>query len=476
MGNVIGRLEEKRLLEKILKSGDPELVAVYGRRRIGKTFLIRNVYQKELILEFSGIHHATLTQQLESFSLSLTKMNKGVPIAKPESWIQAFQILSDLLTPKIKKQRKVIFFDEFPWINTARSGFLSAFENFWNTWASKQNNLIVVICGSAAAWMIQKVIRNRGGLHNRVTRKIRLLPFTLSETEAFFKAARVNLDQYQLLQLYMAMGGVPQYLKQIEPGESAAQAIDKICFTKDGLLYDEFKNLYYSLFDDAANHINIIRALAQKASGLTRSEIIEACKLSSGGGTTQLLEELTESGFISPYIPLKKNVKDSIYKLTDEYSLFYLKFIENSKSKGPGTWIKFSTGSSWKSWSGYAFESICMKHVAQIKKALGIENVYTETSTWRHKSKDGELGAQIDLLIDRRDHCINLCEMKFSTGSFEITKAYAKELESKVQVFREQSKTRKALFLTLVTTYGVRKSKNFAGLIQSEVRMAELFK
>ncbi|HEX8377741.1 MAG TPA: ATP-binding protein [Pedobacter sp.] len=476
MDNVIGRTEEKRLLEKILKSGDPELVVIYGRRRIGKTFLIRNVYQKELILEFSGIHHATLSQQLESFSLSLTKMNKGLPISKPESWIQAFKILSDLLAPKLKKQRKVIFFDEFPWINTSRSGFLSAFENFWNTWASKENNLVVVICGSAAAWMIQKVIRNRGGLHNRVTIKIRLLPFTLSETEAFFKAEKVNLDQYQILQLYMAMGGVPQYLKQVEPGESAAQAIDKICFTKDGLLYDEFKNLYHSLFDDAANHINIIRALAQKGSGLTRSEIIDACKLSSGGGTTQLLEELTESGFISPYIPFKKNVKDCIYKLTDEYSLFYIKFIENSRSKGPGTWIKFSTGNSWKSWSGYAFESICMKHLLQLKKALGIENVYTETSIWRHKSKTDEPGAQIDLLIDRRDHCINICEMKFSTGSFELTKAYTKELDNKLQVFREQSKTRKALFLTAVTTYGVKNSKSFAGLVQSEVNMAELFK
>jgi hypothetical protein len=211
-------------------------------------------------------------------------------------------------------------------------------------------------------------------------------------------------------------------------------------------------------------------------SGLSRSEIIEACKLSSGGGTTQLLEELTESGFISPYIPFKKNVKDSIYKLTDEYSLFYIKFIENSKSKGPGTWIKFSTGSSWKSWSGNAFESICMKHITQIKKALGIENVYTETSIWRYKSTAGEQGAQIDLLIDRRDHCINICEMKFSIGAFELTKAYVTELDNKLQVFREQTKTRKALFLTAVTTYGVKNKMSFTGLVQSEIKMGELFK
>jgi hypothetical protein len=309
-----------------------------------------------------------------------------------------------------------------------------------------------------------------------VTRKIRLLPFTISETELYLKARKIKLDRYQVLQLYMVMGGIPHYLKEIEKGESAAQAIDRVCFTKDGLLHDEFKTLYTSLFENARNHMNVIRVLARKNSGLTRNEIIESSKLTSGGGATQLLEELMESGFIKPYIPFDRTAKDAIYRLTDEYSLFYIKFIENSRSVGSGTWIRYSTGASWKSWSGYAFESICMKHTPLMKRALGIENVYTETSVWRCSPENGQPGAQIDLLIDRRDQCINVCEMKFSVNEFEVTKSYAKELQSKIRIFRERTKTRKTIFLTIVTTYGVKNIMNYARIVENEVTMDALFK
>ncbi|MEP7110757.1 MAG: ATP-binding protein [Ferruginibacter sp.] len=472
---IIGRALEQVLLSKIIKSEEPELVALYGRRRVGKTFLIRNAFEKQLAFEFSGIHDASLEQQLENFNEALSKA-AGFPLSKPSSWIQAFKVLTDHLTPIIRRQRKVIFFDEFPWINTPRSGFMQAFENFWNMWASRQKYLVVVICGSAAAWMIENIINNRGGLHNRVTRKIRLLPFTIGETELFLKERRVNLDKYQILQLYMVMGGIPQYLKEIETGESSIQAIDRTCFTKDGLLHQEFKNLFHSLFDNARDHMEVIRALAKRGTGLTRNAIIETCKLTSGGGTTQMLEELSESGFITPYIPFDRTAKDSIYKLTDEYSHFYVKFIENGKFKGPGSWTRFSTGTSWKSWSGTAFESVCMKHGLQLKKALGIEGVHTEISIWRYRPQKGEQGTQIDLLIDRQDLCINICEMKFSINEYVISKSYAKELENKLKVFRDNSQTRKTLFLTMITTQGIKNAMNYPGLVQHEIKMEALFK
>jgi AAA+ ATPase superfamily predicted ATPase len=476
MEQVVGRIDEKLLLSRIEKSRESELIAVYGRRRVGKTYLIRNGFSKEIAFEFSGIHHATLNQQLENFSVELTRVTGGLPLAKPESWIGAFQMLIQYLTPLVKKERTIIFFDEFPWINTPRSGFLSAFENFWNSWASREKKLIVVICGSAASWMINKVINNRGGLHNRVTRRIRLLPFTVGETAAYLKYRKIKFDRYQLLQVYMAMGGIPQYLKEIEPGESVAQIIDRLFFTKDGLLLEEFKNLYHSLFDKAESHIDIVQALARKGKGLTRTEIINTCKLTSGGYATQLLAELTESGFITPYVPFGKTSKDSLYRLTDEYSIFYLKFIDGSKATGTGTWLKFYSGTSWKSWSGYAFESICMKHTPQIKKAIGIDNVYAEISVWRYLAKNKEeQGAQIDLLIDRNDSCINICEIKFSVAPFEISKSYEKELDNKLKVFQSQTRTRKALFLTMITTYGVRNGENYPGLIQKEITMDVLF-
>lgn len=285
----------------------------------------------------------------------------------------------------------------------------------------------------------------------------------------------MNLDLYQILQLYMVMGGIPQYLKEIRAGESAVQAIDRICFTKDGLLQGEFKNLFYSLFDKADDHIRVIRALAKNGTGMSRNEIIVACGLKSGGGTTQLLEELTESGFITSYIPFDRTVKDSIFKLSDEYSHFYLKFIENSKFQGAGSWVQFSTSASWKSWSGFAFERVCMKHVDQLKKALGIIGMHTETSMWRYQPQSNEQGIQIDLLIDRGDRCTNICEMKFSISPYEITKAYAKELGMKIEVFRSQTGTRKTLFLTLITTYGVKNQQNYPGLIQSQITMNKLF-
>ncbi len=475
MEQLIGREEEKALLQRALLSNEAELVAIYGRRRIGKTFLVRNFYQKELIFEFSGVHNATLSEQLANFAQALTRSMKRLPIHTPGNWRQAFSLLESYVAPLIEKQRRVLFFDEFPWIQTPRSGFMQAFENFWNMWASRQENLVVVICGSAASWMIQKVINNRGGLHNRVTKRIRLLPFNLSETEAYLKSRKIKLDQYQLLQLYMAMGGVPLYLKEVNIGESTAQVLDRTCFNKNGLLHNEFKILFHSLFEEAVHHMEVIRALAAKPGGLTRNEIIEVCSLTSGGGTTQLLEELSESGFITPYVPFEKTSRDSIYKLTDEYSIFYIKFIENSKSQGAGVWMRLSESSSWKSWSGLAFESICLKHEQQIKKAIGIADVYTEVSPWRYSAKEKEEGAQIDLLFDRRDNCINLCEIKFSISEFVIDKKYAAALAQKERVFRQKTQTRKTLFLTLITTYGAKKNDNYVNLIQKEITMEALF-
>ena len=473
---IIGRESETAILKEIYASSDAELVAIYGRRRVGKTFLIRNMFEKQLAFECAGIHNATIEQQLENFTLALMSVSASqFRIERPANWLAAFQLLTDYLTPLVKKERRVIFFDEFPWLSTHKSGFMQAFEHFWNSWGARQKNLVVVICGSAAAWMIKKVINNRGGLHNRVTRRLRLLPFTVKEVGIYLKSRKIVLDRYQVLQLYMVTGGIPQYLKEVKKGESVANAVDRICFTKDGLLHDEFNNLYTSLFEDAGRHMEVVRALAKKQKGLTRNEIILACKFSSGGGVTQLLEELTESGFISAYIPFDRNSKDIIYKLTDEYSHFYLKFIEHNKGEGPGTWIRLARETTWKSWSSLAFENICMKHVPLLKKALGIEGVYTTSSGWRYSGSDSESGVQIDLLIDRQDLCINICEIKFSQQEFVITKSYAAALEEKMNIFQERTKTKKTLFLTMITTFGVRSNEYKSRMVQSEVTMDALF-
>ncbi|TCS90215.1 hypothetical protein EDD80_101414 [Anseongella ginsenosidimutans] len=405
-------------------------------------------------------------------------MGSAVPLSVPSDWIEGFDLLKHYVGLQLKdrKKKKVLFFDEFPWIHTHRSGFLQAFDHFWNSWATKQDNLIIVICGSAASWMIRNIIKNKGGLHNRITHRIALMPFTLHETEAYLKSRKITLNRYHILQLYMALGGVPHYLKAVKTGETSTQVIDRLCFKQNGLLRDEFENLYSALFDQADKHLAVVRALASKPSGLTRGEIIEICQLSSGGTTTKLLDELAESGFIRSYIPFQKKQRDALYKLSDEYSCFYLKFIENSKAGFHDAWTKQTASPTWRSWSGLAFENVCLKHTHEIKRALGISGVHTEESSWRYVPGKGEQGAQIDLLIDRQDFCISICEIKFSTDVFTIDKRYAKELQYKLSTFRQAAKTRKNLFLTLITTFGVKNNEHKLNLVQQEVTMDALFR
>lgn len=476
MEPLIGRTEEKKILENALSNTGAELIAVYGRRRVGKTFLIKSVFEKQLVFEISGIHNADMKEQLENFSVALQKaVGSTVKLAVPANWSSAFQTLEQFLDPIVKKKKVVVFFDESPWLDTHKSGFLKYFGHFWNTYASSRPNLKVVICGSAASWMIQKVLNNKGGLHNRVTTRLRIRPFTLNETEAYLKSRSVTLDRYQILQLYMVMGGIPQYLKEIRKGESATQTIDRVCFANHGPLRDEFDKLYGSLFDNASHHTSVIKALSTISKGLTRNEIIDAAGLSSGGTTTNVLSELEESGFILSYIPYERTSKETVFRLSDEYSLFYLKYIGKSRASGTGTWERLSEQASWKSWSGYAFEAACFKHIPQIKAALGIASIYTEESVWRFIPGKGQPGAQIDLLLDRRDYCINICEMKFSTSRFAITKKYSAELVQKKQVFIDRIKPKKTVLITMITTYGVAPNTYSKGIVQSELTMDALF-
>lgn len=478
MDNLVGRETEIKILNEALKTTQAELIAVYGRRRVGKTHLIRTVYEKNIAFEFSGANQIPLAIQLEDFCLTAQKMfglNTSIPIKIPENWFQAFRLLINLFEAHPTTEKKVMFLDEFPWLDNKKSGFLAAFDHFWNSWASKQKNLVVVICGSAASWMIQNVVRNKGGLHNRITQRIRLEPFSLYEAALFLKSMQVNLSHYDILQLYMITGGIPHYLKNIRSGESVAQAVDRLCFTKDGLLFNEFMDLYPALFGKADKHIAVIRCLANKMSGLNRNEILDLCQLKSGGTASKILNELEESNFITGYLPFGKNTKDTVYKLTDEYSLFYLKFMENSKAKGLGTWQTKSAGQPWVSWCGLAFENICLKHIPQIKKALGISGVYTEQSMWRYLPKSKETGTQIDLLIDRQDNCINLCELKFYKKEFTLDRNDSLLLETKRQVFLEKTNTKKTVFITLISTFGTKVNEHYLQTVQSQLNMSVLF-
>ncbi|MFN0015408.1 MAG: AAA family ATPase, partial [Saprospiraceae bacterium] len=421
----VGRQQEQAVLQKALQSYEPELVAVIGRRRVGKTFLVRSTYSESIDFEITGIQNGRFEEQLQHFTDRLNYHARPLlPVKAPHNWQEAFQMLIVYLENLDKARKPVVFLDEFPWLSGGRSDFLRAFGLFWNSWAS-QNNVVIVICGSAASWMIANVVRDKGGLHNRITRRVHLQPFTLLETEQFLKSRGVWLDRYQLIQLYMAMGGIPHYLKEVEAGKTAVQNIDQICFSPQGLLREEFFQLYPALFEQAENHVRVVRALSATWLGLTRTDILSATGLADGGNTSRILEELTHSGFITGYYAFGKKKKEMRYRLTDEYSLFYLKFIEEKRSEGSGTWERLAQTQVWKSWSGYAFESMCLNHLTSIKKALGISGIYTEASAFYLKNSAFGRGIQVDLLLDRSDHAINLFEIKFYQGPFLLKKEHA---------------------------------------------------
>jgi uncharacterized protein len=470
MSGIVGRKSEIEILETALRSRKSELIAVYGRRRVGKTFLIRETYKDHIRFEVTGIFNGSLNDQLANFVKEINKKSKKVnKKLMPKNWFEAFTLLESFLDKFKDRRKKVLFIDEFPWLATPRSRFLDSFGNFWNSYATKRRDLVVVVCGSAASYMVKEIIKNKGGLHNRITQKIRLLPFTLHETELFLKGRNLRFTQYDLLQLYMAMGGIPHYLEKLKKGDSVAQNIDRLCFDKDGALHDEFNHLFASLFDHPEAHMDIIKTLAKCRKGITRNLLISKCKISSGGYFSKIIGELTESGFVTLQTSMGKKTKDALYRLSDEYSLFYLTFIQPNKSQGKGTWHTLYSSHSYIAWSGFSFEALCLKHIWEIKKALGVQAIYSVNSSWSNKH------AQIDLVIDRADNIINICELKFSNAPFSISKGYYDNLKNKLNELKKETRTRKNVFFTMVTPFGVKPNAYSLEIMETEILMKSLF-
>ena len=425
-----------------------------------------------MTFQLSGLADANMQEQLFNFHLAQKECEKHRPLDKPENWLSAFENLK-LIIQRADQKRKVVFIDELPWLDTPRSGFITALEHFWNNWAVNRTDILLIVCGSAASWMINEIINNKRGLHNRITQKIHLEPFELAECKSFLEHKNIALDAYQIIQLYMVLGGVPYYWDAVEKGKSATQTINDLCFTENGLLTYEFNNLFKSLFSNAKRHESIVKAIATKTKGLTRDEIVKKTKLSNGGTLTDILFELEKSGFIRRYNAYGKKSRDSLYQLSDQFSLFHLKFMAVEKNKlGEDTWMKMIDHPKYRAWSGYAFEQVCLAHLYKIKAALGITGVETSTSVWR--SESSKTRAQIDLIIDRRDGIINLCEMKFSTSTFLIDKKYDQTLRHKKALFQEETKTKKALHTTMITTYGLRENQ-YAGNVVNDFHMEILF-
>lgn len=469
---IIGRKEEQQILRSAVQSENSEFVAVYGRRRVGKTYLIRETFGYKFTFQHTGLAKGNTKEQLFSFAISLRDAGyDDCPI--PKSWLEAFSLLSAYLKNSTD-EKKIVFLDELPWMDTPRSNFISAFEHFWNGWASARKDIVLIICGSATSWIINKVINDHGGLHNRVTKQIALQPFTLKECEMFAQSKGLEMSRYQLAECYMVLGGIPYYWSLLEKGLSLSQNIDKIIFAKNGKLSNEFNQLYASLFKSPEQYIDIVTALGKKKVGMTREEIIAATDKYSNGALSKVLDELEYCGFIRKYNGFDKKSKQAIYQLIDNYTLFYFKFIQQNENNDEHFWSASIDSAMHRAWGGLAFERLCMAHTQQIKVALGIAGVLSNVYSWRKEADEMSDGAQIDLLIDRKDQVINLCEMKYSLSEYAIDAEYEQKLRNKKSAFIDATNTRKAVHLTMVTTFGI-KANAHSGIVQNEITLEDLF-
>lgn len=471
---LIGRKKEKEQLLSALHSEQSEFIAVYGRRRVGKTYLIREAYDYHFAFQHAGLANSNMQKQLKNFKASLQKIGmKKIPSIT--CWLDAFFALEQWLET-CQEGRKIIFLDELPWMDTPRSDFVSALEHFWNGWATTRKDIVLIVCGSATSWIIEKIINNHGGLHNRLTKRILLQPFTLKECEEFAQSHGLGMSRMQMMEAYMIMGGIPYYWNFLQKGQSLTQNIDRLFFNKEGELKDEFDMLYASLFKSPENYIKVITALGEKKAGMTREEIISQTSMSDSGTLTKILKELEWCGFIRKYNVLGKKVKSAIYQLIDNYTLFYFRFIRRNENNDENFWSSSINSSLYHNWCGLSFERICLLHIPQIKQKLGIQGILSNTYSWSAKSNEelGLPGVQIDMLIDRSDQVVNLCEMKYATSSYSLTKEEEMKLRNRLEVFRTTTQTTKAIHLTMITTYGLTPNIH-SGIIQNEVTMDDLF-
>jgi uncharacterized protein len=481
---IVGRAAEIKLLEGMWRSNKAEFCALYGRRRIGKTFLVRELFEKKkgsLYFEVTGMKDGSLKGQLKHFASKLSKtFYKGISITPSHSWEDAFGSLNEaILNTKYKKV--VVFLDELPWLATKRSGLIQALDYFWNTEWVKNKKIKLIACGSAASWILNNLINAKGGLHNRLTQVVLLEPFNLKTAKEFLSKQGIRLSNKQLLDIYMIIGGIPFYLEQLKKSKSVSQNINSLCFSKNGLLKEEFSRLFKSLFKNSRLHLKLIKEIAKKRYGISREELLKNIGEISSGWINEKLNELVAAGFIKSFTPYGK-IKKPCYKIIDEYSLFYLRWIKPELSSGhdfaKNHWHIKSKTPSWTAWAGYAFESVCEKHLEQIRVALEIDKIDSPAHNWKYAplQHSKESGAQIDLLFDRDDSAITLCEIKYSNEKFVINKDYARVLANKVDVFEAETKTKKQILFALITTIGVKANLYSEDQIDSVVMLDDLFK
>ena len=470
---LIGRQDEINRLERCLNETNAQLVILYGRRRIGKTYLITEFYDGRFDFKLTGAFNESRETQLRHFAEELSD-HLGRQIDTPRDWPEAFRLLRKYISSLSPEEKHVVFFDEMPWLDTMHSGFLPAFEYFWNDYGSSVHNLIFIVCGSASSWMTKNIAQNKGGLFNRQTCSLFLRPFTLAETEQYLLSRNIHWSRYDVVEGYMAVGGMPFYLSLFTGDKSLSDNIDNLFFRKRAELWNEFNQLYRTLFSNSARYIQIVEALSTRRSGLTRKELAQKTDIPENGKLSEMLNDLINSDFIRVEASYGKRQNEVRYQLRDYYTWFYFKFIKDNYGRDEHFWRNSYSSSAKSAWCGFTFEQVCKDHIPQIKQKLGISGVLAEEYSWQKQGNEGHDGAQIDLIIDRRDHVINICEIKYSSEEYTINKETDMNLRNKIAAFVETTGTKKTIQTTMITTYGVKRN-TYSNLINTQVTLDDLF-
>lgn len=469
---IVGRKKELSLINQYFNSGKAEFIAVYGRRRVGKTFLIRQHFRNQFAFDMTGIMEGTKSEQMTAFHTALKTY--GYTGKKNTNWIDAFFALRQVLESRIEEgKRCVIFIDELPCLDTPKAGFVNALGHFWNNWANWQSEIMLIVCGSATSWMVRNVIDNHGGLHDRITHEIHLHPFTLTETEEFFKLNGFSWNRLSIMQTYMAIGGIPYYMSLFERTDSPATGLDRLFFSGNAELKKEYRRLFSSLFKNPHPYLEIITLLSKHPKGMTREEISTELKTSNNGKLGEMLTDLIYCDFLQKNNVRKKRIKSNsaIYQLIDFYTIFYNTFA-NKNIMEEHFWTRNINTPEINIWYGLAFERVCKAHIEKIKTALGIASVSTEYYSWR--SNLIEKGAQIDIIIDRADNTINLCEVKYSENLYSLDKEEYMKIQNRISVFKEATNTRSNIIPTMITTFGM-KEGTYSDQIIAKIDMEDLF-
>jgi uncharacterized protein len=473
---MIGRDKEQTILKQCLLSKEAEMIAVLGRRRVGKTYLIRNTYKEQIKFELVGKQNGKTIAQLSNFKKQLKEYFPQAELpTRLKNWDEALDVLKIALVTKKYKSKIVLFFDEVPWLaESSKKRFIESLGYFWNSWAVI-NNIVLVLCGSSASWIVNQIVNSKGGLHNRLTKKIFLKPFTLTETKKFLNSNNVLLDEYDIIKLYMIFGGIPHYLKQVMPHKSIDEVVQETCFDTSGLLHNEFDNLYKALFNNAEQYISIIRALSQMKSGLDRQDLIKISGVKDGGSFTKYLNDLVLCDFIIEQSPSSQLKKDIVYRVVDEFSLFYINFIEGQNTLKKNYWQIKSKESNYKIWCGHAFENVCFRHQDQIVYATGLHVINTSFSSFYHKATEVIPGLQVDMVLDRADNAINLFEIKFYNEPLIIDKKLANQLREKVTIFKAASNTRKQVSISMISVFGTIENTYSKTILAHNLKALDLF-